>query len=1043
MPESLRVRLLGDLQVDGVDPARLGRRQVRTLLKVLALHHDRPVGLDQLVDCLWGGALPAKPADQVSVLASRLRGVLGGDRLRHSDAGYTLAVDWLDVDALGAYADEAAQRLAAGAVGASRAAAVAGLSLARGPLLADEPDALWADRERIAVEQVLAQLRRTAAAAALAAEDWVGVVEAAEAALRIDPFDEPVLRMLMDALARSGRSASALARFADARSLLAEELGVSPSAETEALHTAILMGEVTAPARDSGPAEAVGMLAGREGALAQLDGLLALAASGRGQVVSVEGEAGIGKSRLLEVWSRRAEQHGAAVVTVACQEQGRALPLQPLFDAVESLIRAAGGDAAEVLGPGASVLGPLLGTPVAAEAVQLAALADPAAGQALLLAAVFGVLRRRAEDRPLVVMVDDTHLADDATTLWFGQASRRLAEARVVVVAARRSEESAAVPGATTVTLEPLDLEAVAEVVGAERAPSLLERSGGNPLFLVELAAAGAGDAVPSSIRDAVEARCVRAGPAAASLRAAAVVGRDVDLDLLAAVTGAPPGELLDHLEVGVRRRLLLEDGPAFVFAHGLIREALEATVGAARAAYIHREVARVLESRPDADPSVVARHARLGGDLARASAMLVRAARVAVARFDQQEALRLLDEALGLADSVDARLERARVRTMLAEYESAAEDIDAARSLGAGAEALEVAAWAAHLQRRFAAALDLADRGAALAGDGDVGSGCLALGGWISLATGDLAGATSRLESAVQRAGPSDDALARSWLGWLRTNQGRPDDALALVGEPSGGPSAYRFPNAYGLMARSMALAMVGRAEEALATVEALSAEVTRMGAWRWVARPLNLRGWILRNLGELAEADELNRAAIDAARASGLAEPLANALLDLASGRLLAEDLDAAAGFLDEAAGLADVEHAFRWRHQLRERLLRARLELAGGEATAAFERAESLAADAASLGVTRYEVQARLVAATAAWRPGATADLDAIGGLLDRLDQVAGLEGWWLTAEIGRRFDVGAWQDQAAGRVAALQKRAGRYGVSLERFARQRLG
>jgi hypothetical protein len=72
--QNLRVRVLGDLQVEGCDPARLGRRQVRRLLKVLALYHDRPVGLDRLVDCLWGDDPPARPADQLSVLASRLRG---------------------------------------------------------------------------------------------------------------------------------------------------------------------------------------------------------------------------------------------------------------------------------------------------------------------------------------------------------------------------------------------------------------------------------------------------------------------------------------------------------------------------------------------------------------------------------------------------------------------------------------------------------------------------------------------------------------------------------------------------------------------------------------------------------------------------------------------------------------------------------------------------------------------------------------------------------------------------------------------------------
>ena len=466
-------------------------------------------------------------------------------------------------------------------------------------------------------------------------------------------------------------------------------------------------------------------------------------------------------------------------------------------------------------------------------------------------------------------------------------------------------------------------------MVGHQRAAELHARSGGNPLFLVELAAAGEGGELPASIRNAVDERCARAGAAAATLRVAAVIGPEVDLDLLAAATGLAPRELLDHLEEGVRRRFLVEQGARFVFAHALVREALEAGAGASRAAYVHREVSRALEARPGSDPLVVAYHARLGGEAARASAMLVKAARLAVARFDQEGSLRLLDEALALDDTIDGRLERARVCSMSARYEQAAEDIDAARSRGSGAEALEVAAWSEHFQRRFDSALSLADQGAALAADADLRASCLSLGGWVSLASGDFLGAESRLEAAVGVGAPGSGQLAEAWLAWLRMNQGLPAEALSLVKQPRAGRglASYRFPNAYALMAATMALAMLGRPDEALATLDELAVEVTRTGARRWVPRPLNLRGWIARNLGENGEADELNQAAIEAARPQGLAEPVANSLLDLACGRLFVGDLGAVARLLDDAAALADVEHAFRWRHQLRGRLVRAR--------------------------------------------------------------------------------------------------------------------
>ena len=234
------------------------------------------------------------------------------------------------------------------------------------------------------------------------------------------------------------------------------------------------------------------------------------------------------------------------------------------------------------------------------------------------------------------------------------------------------------------------------------------------------------------------------------------------------------------------------------------------------------------------------------------------------------------------------------------------------------------------------------------------------------------------------------------------------------------------------------MALAMLGRPDEALATLDELAVEVTRTGARRWVPRPLNLRGWIARNLGENGEADELNQAAIEAARPQGLAEPVANSLLDLACGRLFVGDLGAVARLLDDAAALADVEHAFRWRHQLRGRLVRARLDLALSELGSALEGAGSLALEAERLGAPRYEVQARLVAAMAAHRAGEQADLDAVDLLLRRLGDVAGLEAWWVTAEVARVFAVPKWESLAWARVAALRPRAGAYAKALERAA-----
>ena len=1053
---SLRVRLLGELQVEGYDLAALGRRQQRTLFKILALHHGRPVSVDHLTECLWGDAAPARASEQLSVLVSRLRSVLGTDRIERTDAGYKLTLDWLDFEALGDYVGEAERSLAQDALVAARTAAAAGLALVRGRLLADEPDPWWAAPESAVAEQWLRRLRHALLGASTRSADFMETEHQARALLGPDPFDEVAVRALMTALARTGRAASALSAYARFRMLLAEELGVSPEEDTEDLHGAILRGALTDEAPY--PTHAAGAdarvrpdLPGRDAALEQLDTLFGQSCRGRCILCVVEGEAGIGKTRLLRAWAEGLRGLAVRVASVTCDELGQALPLQPVLDLVAALSQPGAAGPDEVLGPDGLVLGPLLGTSTeGATPSLLAALSEPDTGRGILHGALTRAVQRAARRQPVVLLLDDAHLADPATLRWLSQAPEHLGDAPVLLVVSARLEEELRLPGATqTLALDPLDLEATRAIVGPERADDLFARSGGNALLLTELAAVeptGADGAaqLPDSVRSTVEERCARAGVAGTTLRTAAVIGRHVDLDVLAAVTGASPGQLLAHLEEGVRRRFLVEDGPRFAFAHTLVREALASTVGAARTAFIHREAARALAGRPGTDPLAVASHARLGGDVDTAATMLLAAARIAVTRFDSAEALHLLDEAITLHDTAVARVERARVLTMLDRHDDAAADLEAARALGAGPETLEVAAWSSHFRRRFAEALLLADQGARDADSDELRAGCLSLGGWVALASGDLAGSESRLERALGSAPPGGAVQAESYLAWLRASQGRPDETIGLVHVSDGtGLAAYRYPNAYALMAATMAHAMLGRPDHALTALGMLESAIERMDAARWTPRPRNLRGWIARNLGDPVQGDDLNEEAIERSRALGLAEPLAHGLLDLAAGRLMAGDAGAAVRLLEEARLLEDQEHAFRWRHQLRRRLLEARHDLLTSDFEAAAAGAACLADDAATLGVPRHELQARLVGTMARYRAGLPCDPEYVDVWLRGLDRVAGMEAWWLTAEVAECFDEARWRALAAQRASDLSSVAGPFAPSVRRAATARLG
>jgi hypothetical protein len=312
-----------------------------------------------------------------------------------------------------------------------------------------------------------------------------------------------------------------------------------------------------------------------------------------------------------------------------------------------------------------------------------------------------------------------------------------------------------------------------------------------------------------------------------------------------------------------------------------------------------------------------------------------------------------------------------------------------------------------------------------------------------VALASGDLSGSEERLEEAIRIAPPGRSLQAESWLAWLRVSQGQPEDTVGLVHVSDGtGLAAYRYPNAYALMASTMANAMLGRPDRALTSLKLLESDIERMDAARWVPRSRNLRGWIARNLGEQAQGDDYNAEAVEVSRQNGLAEPLAHGLLDLAAGRLMVADTAGASELLAQAEHLEQQEHAFKWRHRLRRRLLENRLQLDSEQSETALAGALALAEDAAALGATRHALQARLLHAVAAHRLGQPPDPRQIETLLSALPRLAGLESWWLTAEMATEFDVAEWRALARTRVHELLAVAGPYEGSLRRAAAKRL-
>ena len=297
---------------------------------------------DRLVDALWPRSPPDEGVKALQVAVSRLRRALGADGTLITRApGYELRVepDGLDADRYERAVAAGRGELARGDVAAASRTLHAALAMWRGPPLADLAfhDACRGEIAR------LEELRLAGVEEALEADLRLGrhaaLVGDIERLVAEHPVRERLRGQLMLALYRSGRQAEALDAYRAARSALVDELGVEPGRELQELHQQILEQDATldlpAAAPEPVPPD---RFVGRDDELARLDATLAGAFAGRGGVVLVRGEPGIGKSGLLRVFRARARDRGAVVLSGRCWEAGGAPAFWPWIDALRAYV---------------------------------------------------------------------------------------------------------------------------------------------------------------------------------------------------------------------------------------------------------------------------------------------------------------------------------------------------------------------------------------------------------------------------------------------------------------------------------------------------------------------------------------------------------------------------------------------------------------------------------------------------------------------------------------------------------------------------------
>jgi len=309
MPSELEIRLLGPFEVLAAGrPADVGGSKRQALLAMLALHGGRVVGVDALIDGLWGEELPSAPRNALHHHVARLRATLAHESIIGPPDGYALKGANVDALRFEELLEEARAELRQGDPRASAHTIASALSLWRGPALQGLATTTWFSAEAGRLEALRVDALEEQFQAALELGEHREAVSALRAAVAESPFRERLWGQLMLALYRSGRQADALDTFQEARRVLAEELGLEPGPELRRLQEGILahdpaIAAVAAAPRRTGklPASSTSFV-GREAELAQVVELLR-----RYRLVTLTGPPGVGKSRLALETARSLE----------------------------------------------------------------------------------------------------------------------------------------------------------------------------------------------------------------------------------------------------------------------------------------------------------------------------------------------------------------------------------------------------------------------------------------------------------------------------------------------------------------------------------------------------------------------------------------------------------------------------------------------------------------------------------------------------------------------------------------------------------------
>jgi DNA-binding SARP family transcriptional activator len=723
--EALELRLLGGFSV------RVGSRSVqegdwrlrksKSLMKLLALAPGHRLHREQVMDLLWPDLDPESAANSLNKALYAARRALEPELVPGRPSLYLRLQEdlltlhspgrlWVDVEAFEAAGADARQ---AGGAEAYRSA----LDLYRGELLPEDRYEDWADSRREELRLLHISLLLEFAGLLELRGEYEPAIQQLQQVVAADPAHEEAHANLMRLFALTGHRHQALRQYERLREALRRELDVEPQAASEQLHQEILEGRFQAPspAVSSPPErqESRPPLVGRGDELDHLEEVLEALLTGRGGVVLLAGETGIGRSRLASELVERVRRRGGIALVGAGYEQEGRLPYGPFAEALEGLarelrpaeLRGLLGDAAPDLARLAPRVGASLG-------LSQPGIEEDAPDRQRLFAAVAGFLGRLARQKPLILVLDDLHAADEASLQLLHYLARTGLSSPLLILGTFRAEEvdptdplgrllAALQRERICARLDLRRLDAIESEIlvrsllgGAPVDRSVFEAvyglAEGNPFFTEEAVGVlreggqleqrdgrwrlrhGASPDL-SPLAELVGTRLAQLSPSARRVSSiAAVVGRETPYRLLQTASDMVEWELLDALDECLARHILEESPEGYRFGHPLHRVALYEGLSRARRTSLHGRVASTLEGLYSGDlathAEALAHHYGLSDEPGRAVRHLVVAGDRAAGVYANEAALGYYRRATDLLSAPGAPAETSLLEGQLRE---------------------------------------------------------------------------------------------------------------------------------------------------------------------------------------------------------------------------------------------------------------------------------------------------------------------------------------------------------------------------------------